>query len=120
MLDATELGLAVRATSITYEPDGIVVSLGIDNTGPASLSIERAGIMLAWDELEYPAEAAEGDSPEPEWIELEPGASVELRLRVHLGRSLTGPGSRLIFRSLTRDGVAVVELPELRIPAMPI
>lgn len=120
VFDASELGLAVRATSIAYEPDGVVVSLTISNAGPARLSIERAAIMLAWDELEYPVDAAERDSPESAWIELDPAASVDLRLRYHLGRSLTGPGSRLIFRSLTFDGAAVVDLPELPLPAMPI
>ncbi|MFO7565179.1 MAG: hypothetical protein R6X02_21220 [Enhygromyxa sp.] len=114
VLDAAALGLAVQATGIDYEPEGVAVTLVLENVGEALLGIERRAIMLAWDELEYAAEPGE-----PESIELEPGGSVELRLRYHLGRPLTGPGSRVVLRSLTRDRVAVVELPELGLPAMP-
>jgi hypothetical protein len=119
VLEAIEIGLALRATKIDYEPDGIVVSLTVENSGAGVLRIERAAILLAWDELEYPVEPPEPGSSESEWIELEPGASVELRLRVHLGRPLSGPGSQLIFRSLSHADVAVVELPKLELPARP-
>lgn len=115
VLEAADLGLAVRATAIDYEPEAIVVGLSLENYGGAQLRIERRGIMLAWDELEYSVEAAE-----PEWIELEPQASAQVQLRYRLGRPLTGPGSRVLLRSVTRDGVAVVELPALELPAMPI
>jgi hypothetical protein len=114
VLDATALGLAVRATSIDYDPEGVALELMLENYGDALLRIERRAITLGWDELEYASESAG-----PEWIELEPGASEELRLRYTLGRPLTGSGSRLILRSITRDGIAVVELPALRLPAMP-
>lgn len=119
MLDAAELGLAVRATAIEYEPEGIVVALVVENSGASLLQIERAAITLAWDQLEYAVEAPEQYAPEPAWIELGPERSAELRLRYYLGRPLTGSGSRLILRSLTRDGMAVVELPALGLPAMP-
>jgi hypothetical protein len=114
VLDATDLGLAVRATKIDYEPEGVAVTVLLENIGGAALKIERRAIMLAWDQLEYAVEPGE-----PEWIELGPGDGVELRLRFYLGRPLTGPGSRVILRSLTRDGLAVIELPALELPAMP-
>lgn len=115
VLEAAQLGLAVRATSIDYEPEAITVALTLENIGGSLLQIERAAITLAWDELEY---AVERDDT-PAWIELAPERSAKVQLRYHLGRPLTGPGSRLILRSLTCDGVAVVELPQLELPAMP-
>ncbi|HLT37167.1 MAG TPA: hypothetical protein VK034_12815 [Enhygromyxa sp.] len=115
-LEAIELGLAVRATAIDYEPDAVVVQLVLENTGAGLLRIERRAVTLAWNELEY---SAEPDTPEPAWIELGPAADAELRLRYHLGRPLSGPGSKLILRSLTHDDAAIVELPQLELPAMP-
>lgn len=120
VLDAAELGLAVRATAIAYEPEAITVELVLDNQGGSLLRIERAAITLAWDDLEYPVELPIRPAEQPAWIELAPEASVELQLRYRLGRPLTGPGSRLIMRSLTRDGVAIIELPALELPAMPL
>ena len=117
VLEAADLGLAVRATAIDYEPEAIVVALELHNDGEALLQIERAAITLAWDELEY---AIEDGGSEPAWIELGPEAIAATQLRYHLGRPLTGPGSRLILRSLTRDGASVVELPQLELPAMPM
>jgi hypothetical protein len=119
VLAATELGLAMRATAIDYEPEAIVVAIELENDGASVLRIERRAITFAWDELEYAVEAPGPDAREPEWIDLAPQATAALRLRYHLGRPLTGPGSRVILRSLTRDGVSVVELPQLELPAMP-
>jgi hypothetical protein len=116
VLQAAELDLAVQATAIAYEPEAITVALTLENGGASLLQIERAAITLAWDELEY---AVEPRASEPAWIELAPEQAAKLQLRYHLGRPLTGPGSRLILRSLTRDGVAVLELPQLELPAMP-
>jgi hypothetical protein len=114
VLQATTIGLAVRATAIDYEPEAIVVHLDLHNEGDARLRIEPRAITLAWDELEYAVEVSD-----PNWIELPPETSIDLQLRYHLGRPLTGPGSRLIVRSMTRDGVPVVDLPALELPAMP-
>jgi hypothetical protein len=120
VLEATELGLAMRATAIDYEPEAIMVTLDLDNDGASLLRIERRAITFAWDELEYAVEPPGPDAREPEWIELGPQATAKLQLRYHLGRPLTGPGSRVILRSLTRDGAPVVELPQLELPAMPV
>lgn len=115
VLDAAELGLAVRATALTYEPEAVSVALVLENRGASQLRVEPSAITLAWDQLEY----AVAGAVEPAWIELAPAARAKLRLRYHLGRPLTGPGSTLILRSVTCDGVAVVELPQLELPAMP-
>jgi hypothetical protein len=117
--EAVALGLTVQATAIDYEPEAIVVALDLQNEGASVLRIERRAITFAWDELEYAVEPPGPDAREPEWIELAPQSTAKLRLRYHLGRPLTGPGSRVILRSLTRDGASVVELPRVELPAMP-
>ncbi len=113
-LEDPALGLAVAATRVDYEPEGVVVWLTVSNLGDGALVIDRAGILLSWDELEYPVDADTSGS-----VELAPGDGVELRLRYELGRTLSGAGE-LVFRSLTRDGVELVELPRLELPAMPV
>lgn len=120
LLVAQALGLRLAASAIDYEPEAIVVTLQLSNLGPAPLAIERAAIMLALDELEYASlppgtEAA----PSPAWLELPADSSAQLRLRYDLGRPLLSSEARLILRSLTCAGQAVVELPSLPLPAMP-
>jgi len=119
VFEAHALGLRLAATAIAYEPEAIVVSLRLTNHGRASLAIERAAIMLALDELEYAPIQADPNDLAPAWLILEPSVDAELRLRYDLGRPLVSSESRLIVRSLTCDDVAVIELPELPLPAMP-
>jgi hypothetical protein len=111
--ETAELGLGLSATQIDYEPEAVVIALVVDNRGTEPLRIERAAMLLAWDELEYPADA---DPSAPAWIELEPGASAATKLRYHLGQPLTGSGARLLLRSISAGERALVELPELALP----
>lgn len=121
MLGPTEYGLVAKAAAIDYEPQAVVVHLTLSNRGAASLAIERAAIMLSLDELEYAVEPIDPRvAPTPTWLTLAPSTDAELRLRYNLGRPLLSAESKLILRSLTRDGVAVIELPELALPAMPL
>ena len=115
-LAAGELGLELSATRIDYEPEAVVVTLTLHNAGTERLRIERESILLAWDELEYPLDARERG---PAWFELDPGADAETTLRYHLGHPLTGSGARLVLRSVVRGERAIVELPELPLPASP-
>jgi hypothetical protein len=113
-------GVSLRALAIEWTPDAIVVELELDNQGEGTLVVERAAIMFAWDELEYAPQASDREAePEPARLELEPGQRGVWRLRYQLGRALTGPGSCLLVRHASRDGVAIVELPQLEIPAIP-
>ena len=113
-------GVTLRASALVWEPQGVVVELEIQNDGEGLLSVEREAIFVAYASLEFAVQAsARADAPEPAVLEVGPGETVRTRLRYHLGRALTGPGARLILRSSARDGVAIVELPELDLPAMP-
>jgi hypothetical protein len=115
--EAIEPGLGLSATQIDYEPEAVIVALVLANRGPERVRIERVAILLAWDELEYPADA---DPHAPAWIELEPGARASIKLRYHLGHPLTGSGARLLLRSVTMGERALVELPELALPGKPV
>ncbi|PRP91288.1 hypothetical protein ENSA5_56370 [Enhygromyxa salina] len=118
--ESTETGISLRANAIEWEPEAVVVELEIENRDPAPLTVERAAILLAWNELEYPVEPPERDGPvQPPVIEVEGNQSASVRLRYHLGRALTGPGARLLLRASSRGGRAIVELPQLELPAMP-
>ncbi len=113
-------GIDLRALAIEWTPDAVVVELEIRNAGAAGvLALERAEIMFAWDGLEYAPQPADRDAPEPARLDLGPGATGVWRLRYQLGRALTGPGSQVIVRGAEREGVAIVELPRLELPAIP-
>jgi hypothetical protein len=113
-------GVTLRALAIEWTPDAVVVELQVENTGEGTLTIERAAIMFAWDELEYAPRASDRDrEPEPAQLELASGQTGVWRLRYQLGRALTGHGSRLLLRGVSREGVAIVELPQLVLPAIP-
>ena len=113
-------GVTLRAEAMVWEPQGILVVLDIQNDGEGLLTVEREAILVAYGELEFALrDSTRADAPEPAILEVEPGQSVRTFLRYHLGRALTGPGARLIVRSSARDGVEIIDLPELELPAMP-
>jgi hypothetical protein len=118
--DSLATGVNLRALAIEWTPDAVVVELELDNHGEGTLVVERAAIMFAWDELEYAPRPPDREAePEPAQLELGPGQRGVWRLRYQLGRALTGPGSRLLVRNASRDGVTIVELPSLELPAIP-
>jgi hypothetical protein len=113
-------GVTMRALAIEWTPDAVVVELELTNHGERTLVVERAAILFAWDELEYAPQPPDRDAaPEPAQLELGPGTRGVWRLRYQLGRALTGPGSHLLVRNASRDGVTIVELPWLELPAIP-
>jgi hypothetical protein len=113
-------GVTLRALAIEWTPDAVVVELELLNEGEGELVVERAAIMFAWDELEYAPRPPDRDGePEPAQLELGAGQRGVWRMRYQLGRALTGPGSRLLVRNASRDGVAIIELPQLELPAIP-
>jgi hypothetical protein len=113
-------GVTLRALAIEWAPDAVVVELELVNEGEGTLVVERAAIMFAWDELEYAPRPPDREAgPEPARFELGPGQRGVWRVRYQLGRALTGPGSRLLVRNASRDGVAIFELPQLELPAIP-
>jgi hypothetical protein len=113
-------GVTLRVLAIEWAPDALVVELELGNHGEGTLIVERAAIMFAWDELEYAPRPPDREAePQPAQLELGPGQQGVWRLRYQLGRALTGSGSRLLVRGATREGVAIVELPQLELPAIP-
>lgn len=113
-------GVSLRALAIEWTPDAVVVELELVNDGAGTLVVERAAIMFTWDELEYAPRPPDREAaPEPAQLELGPGQRGVWRIRYQLGRALTGPGARLLVRDASRDGVAIVELPQLELPAIP-
>jgi hypothetical protein len=118
--EAPATGVGLRALAIEWTPDAVVVELEVHNISDEGvLSVERAAMMFVWDELEYAPQPADRDAPEPATLELGPGQAGVWKLRYQLGRALTGPGSHVLVRAAKRDGVAIVELPRLELPAIP-
>lgn len=118
--EAAHTGVSLRARAIEWEPEGVVVELEIRNTGEGALEVDREAIFVAYNELEFPVQSPRrADQPEPARLVVGAGETVRTRLRFHLGRALTGPGARLILRSSRREGVAIIELLQLELPAMP-
>jgi hypothetical protein len=121
--DSLSNGVGLRATAMTWGPDSITVTLELENLGDGLLTIERASILLAWEELEYPPdrprEGPTGEPPDPARLELAAGARASLRLKYLIGRPLASAGARLLVRAATRDGVSIVELPTLALPPVP-
>lgn len=118
--ESVAAGVGLQAQAMTWESDAVVVELQVTNLGDGVLTIERGLIMLAWDDLEYAPDrsAREGESDPPR-LELAAREQGLLQLRYATGRPLLDSGARLIVRKLERDGVAVIELPELALPASP-
>lgn len=118
--ESAATGISLRAMAIEWEPAAVVVELEILNQADAPLELQPAAILLAWGELEYAPEPPGPDEPErPNSLEIPGGQAAQTKLRYQLGRPLTVPGARLLVRSSSRGGVAIVDLPQLEIPAIP-
>lgn len=121
--DSLSNGVGLRAWAMTWGPDSLSVELELVNLGDGVLTVERASILLAWEELEYAPEPPEtglaGEPPDPRQLELGAREHARLRLRYAIGRPLNSSGARLWVRAASRDGVAIVETPTLEVPAMP-
>ena len=113
----------MRALALEWEPEAVVVELEIHNLGSTALELEPSAIFLAWNELEYGPQL-DGDEHGSVQLPARLARSSEerhtLRLRYPLGRALTGPGARLLLRGLERDGRAVLDVPGLDLPALPV
>ncbi len=106
--------LELRVDRMVYEPEAIELSLLAHNHGEQVVEIEGAAIFLSWDGLEYaPVEA--GDP-----LVLAPDQRHELVLRYRLGRTFTGVAGKLVLRRVRLGEQAIVELPELGLPSMPV
>jgi hypothetical protein len=113
-------GVTLRVLAMEWAPDAVFLELELGNHGEGTLIVERAAIMFAWDGLEYAPRPPDREAePQPAQLELGPGQQGVWQLRYQLGRALTGPGARLLVRGATREGAAIVELPQLELPGMP-
>lgn len=109
-------GVELELEAMSWGPETVAVELRVHNQGSSALTLERRAILLAWDGLEYP----QVEAGEPGRVELAAGEARTLKLVYRLGRPLTDTGAALVLRGLEREGAAIVELPRLSLPAMPV
>lgn len=119
--ESPEAGVGLRALALEWQPQAIIVELEVSNLGATQLQVALPGAMLAYGELEYAPriEPVEVGAQTPAQLELEPGGKQLVRLHYEIGRPLTGPGAQLKLRQLSREGVALVDLPALPLPPLP-
>lgn len=112
---AASVRLDLRATTITWEPDAIAIELALVHAGACEqLVLAEASAMLEYDGLEY------ASVPPSAALVIEAGVETRLALRYELGRTLRGPGARVLLRGLACDDRHVDDPPAIAIPPMPL
>ncbi|MEE9385408.1 MAG: hypothetical protein V3V08_18530 [Nannocystaceae bacterium] len=107
-------GTRVELLQASYAPQLIRLSVQLINLGETRLQLKRAGILLAYDGLEY-AIIPSAAQRLPQVIELPAGGSRRLELAFRLARSMTRAG-KLLLRGVARSGLPS-DTVELVIPA---
>lgn len=93
--------LTLELSEARYDLREVSVKVSLTNAGDTPLSLDRKGVLLAYDELEFPV--AEASAPTlTEDTALAPGASTELELRFVLEQPLL-EAATLHLMSIRRD-----------------
>ncbi|MEM9452904.1 MAG: hypothetical protein AAGF11_01910 [Myxococcota bacterium] len=93
--------LTLEMSEARYDLRELSVKVSLTNAGDAPLLVERKGVLLAYDELEFPV--AEASAPElTESTALAPGSSTELELRFVIEQPLL-EAATLHLLSIRRD-----------------
>lgn len=108
-------GVTAELVRIEYGPESVQLRVELHNREDAPLSLDRTGVLLAHDGLEYPARPASPRGPDP--VLAAPRQSVAFDVIFELGRPLGGD-ARLMLRTLRR-GERYLDPLELAVPAVP-
>lgn len=103
-------GVRLELLHAVYDDHGVSLTLGLKNGGPSPITIERVGILLAHDDLEFPI-ASDPPPTIAESTSVPPAGQVQLAARFTFGHRLEVP-ARLHVRIVRRgqewiDGLAV-------------
>ena len=104
----------VELVRAAYLPRGVEFEVVLTNLEDTALSLDREGILLSYQGLEYPLDLASDDTPRgsktpvmrddvPPRISVAPGAQYPLRLAFRLGRPLTET-AWVVLRTVAVDG----------------
>jgi hypothetical protein len=89
--------LSVEVLAVTYDERLLTLQLAFENSSTAPTTVERGGILLAYEQLEFPPVR----NTATETFELAPGAREEVRLMFETGTRLSDP-AELVIRSARR------------------
>lgn len=84
-------GLRVELLHATYDELGVSVRIGLHNGGEQPIAIDRRGILLEHEGLEFPIAGDPVPTIAPR-TELPPDGKTQLEARFTLGHRLEGPG----------------------------
>lgn len=106
--------LTLELSGARYDLREISVEVSLTNTGDTPLSLDRKGVLLAYEELEFPV--AEASAPQlTEGTALAPGSSTALELRFVLEQPLLGAAT-LHLMSIRRGDDDWLEPMRLAVP----
>ena len=110
---ATAEGVRIELLHARYEDEMVEVDLAVANGTESVVSVDRDGLMLALDELEYPTDVGSEAAPlrpSPDGkplaeavTEVPPQGRGTLRVRFRIGHPMRDVGTVLV-RSIKRDG----------------
>jgi hypothetical protein len=112
-----QLRLELRAA--TYDERQLTVLASLGNVGADRIVVEKAGILLAYDDLEFPV-ADDPQGPALADIELAPGETRDLALRFDTGSRIVADAT-LMLRAIRRGDTwqDVLQVPIAAAPPLP-
>ena len=100
-----------------YQDQGVVLTVELRNASDQPLVVQREGILLAYQGLEFALDLEDASAP-PERTELAAGGSKELAIVFVTGTRILEPG-KLRLRAV-RAGDRWLEVLSLDVPPMPV
>jgi hypothetical protein len=102
----------IDLAAVGYQGRRVILSVGLSNRNDVPIHVSHEGILLRYEELEYPLEAPPAKVADP--IVLGPGDRLDVDLRFRLGPPLLHDAT-LVFRTV-RSGNTWIEGLRIRVP----
>jgi hypothetical protein len=102
----------VELAAVGYQGRRVILSVGLSNRNDVPIQVAHEGILLRYEELEYPLEVPPAKVDDP--IMLGPGDRLDVDLRFRLGPPLLHDAI-LVFRTV-RSGNTWIEGLNIRVP----
>lgn len=105
--------LSVELVSATYDERELTVTIAFENAGATAASVQRHGLLLSYEQLEFPAR----QTTAARTVELEPGARQQVTLRFDMGTALLDDAELKVRGA--RRGQQWLDVLSLTIPKAP-
>jgi len=102
----------VELAAVGYQGRRVIVSVGLSNRNDTPIHVAHEGILLRYEELEYPLEVPPAKLADP--IVVGPGDRLDVDLRFRLGPPLLHDAT-LVFR-MVKAGNTWIEGLRIRVP----